>query len=74
MTIKLPRALSERVTRLAKKRHVSRSALVREALERLTEGGEGATFIDRVDRHLGVGKDLPADLLTNPRHMRGYGR
>lgn len=73
-TIKLPRALSERVTRLAKERHVSRSALVREALEVLTRGGEGETFVDRVERHVGAGKDLPADLLTNPRHMKGYGR
>jgi predicted transcriptional regulator len=73
-TIKLPRALSERVARLAKKRHVSRSALVREALERLAEGSEAETFVERASRHVGAGKDLPADLLTNPRHMRGYGR
>lgn len=73
-TIKLPRTLSERVTRLARRRHVSRSALVREALELLTRGGEGETFVDRVSEHVGAGRDLPADLLTNPRHMKGYGR
>jgi Arc/MetJ-type ribon-helix-helix transcriptional regulator len=74
LTIKLPRELSARVTRLAKKRHVSRSALVREALELLTAARGGETFIDRVSQYVGAGDDLPADLLTNPRHMKGYGR
>jgi hypothetical protein len=36
LTIKLPLKLSARVTKLAKRRHLSRSALVREALELLT--------------------------------------
>ena len=74
LTIKLPRQLSARVSRLAKKRHISRSALVREALELLTEDRGGETFADRVSQYVGVGEDLPADLLTNPRHMKGYGR
>ena len=74
LTIKLPRQLSARVTRLAKRRHLSRSALVREALELLTADQHGETFIDRVSQHIGSGHDLPADLLTNPKHMKGYGR
>jgi len=73
-TIKIPRRLSARVARLAKKRRVSRSLLVREALEALTAGGPGETFVERVGEHVGAAGDLPADILTNPRHMRGYGR
>ncbi len=74
LTIKLPRQLSARVTRLAKRRNVSRSALVREALELLTSDRGGETFIDRVSEYVGAGDDLPADILTNPKHMKGYGR
>ena len=74
MTIKLPRELSARVARLAKRRHISRSAVVREALELLTAAKTGETFVDRISQHLGVGDDLPDDLLTNPRHMKGFGR
>lgn len=74
LTIKLPRQLSARVTRLAKKRHISRSALVREALELLTADRGGATFVDRASQYLGTGDDLPADILTNPKHLKGYGR
>lgn len=74
LTIKLPRQLSARVTRLAKKRHLSRSALVREALELLTADSGGETFIDRISQHVGAADDVPADILTNPKHMKGYGR
>jgi predicted transcriptional regulator len=73
-TIKVPRRLSARVAQMAKKRHVSRSTLVREALEALTEGGSGQTFVERVREHIGSADDLPADILTNPKHMKGYGR
>ncbi|MDP3154317.1 MAG: CopG family transcriptional regulator [Archangium sp.] len=74
LTIKLPRQLSARVTRLARRRNVSRSALVREALELLTSDRGGETFIDRVSQYVGAGDDLPADILTNPKHMKVYGR
>ena len=74
MTIKLPRQLSARVTRLAKKRRVSRSALVREALELLTADRGGETFVDRVSQYVGAATDLPADIISNPKHMKGYGR
>lgn len=73
LTIRLPRQLSVRVTRLAKRRHVSRSELVREALELLVSGGKGETFVDRVNRYVGAGTDLPADILINPKHGKGYG-
>lgn len=74
LTIKLPRQLSARVSRLAKKRNLSRSALVREALELLTADKTGETFIDLISEYIGVADDVPADILTNPKHMKGYGR
>lgn len=72
-TIKVPKQLSARISRLARKRHISRSALVREALERLSEG-ESETFVARVSQWVGAAKGLPKDLSTNPRHLRGYGK
>jgi predicted transcriptional regulator len=74
ITIKLSRQLSARVTRLAKRRHISRSALVREALEALTATGEGETFTERAGQYVGAAKDLPSDISTNPKHLKGYGR
>lgn len=74
LTIKLPRQLSARVTKLAKQRRVSRSSLVREALELLTSGDAGETFVDKVGQYVGAGDDAPADILTNAKHMKGYGR
>lgn len=72
-TIKVPKQLSARISRLARERHISRSALVREALERLSEG-ESETFVDRVSQWVGAAKGLPKDLSTNPRYLRGYGK
>jgi predicted transcriptional regulator len=73
-TIKLPRQLSERVIRLARKRKVTRSALIREALELLTTEQGKESFVDRISAFVGVADDLPADLSSNPRHLKGYGR
>ncbi|MDP2275592.1 MAG: CopG family transcriptional regulator [Archangium sp.] len=67
-------AAREEAQRLARRRNVSRSALVREALELLTSDRGGETFIDRVSQYVGAGDDLPADILTNPKHMKVYGR
>lgn len=73
LTIKLSHQLSARVTRLAKRRHISRSALVREALELLTADRRGETFVDLVSQHIGSADDLPADIVSNSKHMKGYG-
>ncbi|MBL8912584.1 MAG: CopG family transcriptional regulator [Archangium sp.] len=74
-TIKLPSSLSARVTRLAKRRRVSRSVLVREALELLASSeAHEETFVERVSQYVGVGVGLPADLSTNKKHLKGYGK
>ncbi len=74
LSIKLPRRLSARVARLAERRHSSRSALVREALESLADDDKGETFSDRVAQHLGSGDDVPSDILSNSKYMKGISR
>ncbi len=76
ITLKLPDGLAARLSATVRRRGVSTSALVREALE------------DRLSREahtqagscLDLGHDLrgslvgPVDLSSNPRHLKGYGR
>lgn len=72
VSFKLPEALDEALTELARRRKSSRSALVREALEGLaTTGRRSVTTV--VDELIGD-LDGPVDLSTNPKHMRGYGK
>lgn len=55
----------------------SRSALVREALAKyLGAGRSRQSALDRARKAglIGVAKSLPADLSTDPRHLRGFGR
>lgn len=76
ITLNLPDGLAARVSATVRRRGVSTSALVREALEdRL--GGETR---DRTGSCLDLAADLagaltgPADLSSNARHLKGYGR
>ncbi len=76
ITLKLPDGLAARVSAAVRRRGVSTSALVREALEdRL--GYEG---VERAGSCLDLASDLrgvlagPTDLSSNPRHIKGYGR
>ncbi|MBI2898260.1 MAG: ribbon-helix-helix protein, CopG family [Deltaproteobacteria bacterium] len=71
VTVKLPPALDRRLTELSAKRRVSRSEILREALSRLAlAGGESATALAG---ELVGSLSGPADLSSNPEHMRGYG-
>lgn len=72
MSIKLPRALSAKVSRLARRRNVSRTEIVRDALEVYT-AEEGSSAGSAVNDLKGCLKGLPRDLSTNPRHLKGYG-
>jgi hypothetical protein len=72
MSIKLPRALSARVTRLARRRNVSRTEIVRDALEAYT-AAEGSSAGSSVSDLKGCLKGLPRDLSTNRKHLKGYG-
>ncbi|MFZ5470810.1 MAG: CopG family transcriptional regulator [Myxococcota bacterium] len=72
MTIRLSREESARVARLAKKKKVSRSEVVRLGLAALESGEESA--FDLWKDAVGIAKGGPKDLATNPKHMKGYGR
>ena len=71
-SIKLPAALSEKVVRIARKRRVPVSVVVRDALEAVGEPSE-VSAADLAGDLLGS-VDAPPDLSTNPKYMRGYGK
>ena len=73
MTIRLSHRESARVATLASKRKVTRSELVRQALAEL-ERREKKTALDDLKDLVGVIKDGPVDLATNPKHLKGFGR
>ncbi len=72
LSFKVSVELDNALTALARRRGASRSALVREAIEALASDGRRSVtdFVDELAQSV----DGPADLSTNPRHMRGYGK
>lgn len=76
ITLKLPDGLAARVSATVRRRGVSTSVLVREALEDRLGGKAG----ERAGSCLDLAGDLagvltgPADLSSNARHLKGYGR
>ncbi len=72
MTVKLPRQLSAKVARSARKRRVSRSQVVRDALQAMNEAGPSVG--DLAGDLFGSVGGGPTDLSTNPKHLKGYGR
>jgi hypothetical protein len=72
LTVKLSKQLSARVARIARQRQVTKSEVVRQALEALTEGG-ARTVTARFGHLFGAGAKAPPDLSTNPRYFKGYG-
>ena len=72
LTIKLSAKLSARVSRIARARNVSRSDVVRDALEAYGANEEG-TLGEAAAALRGTIKGLPRDLSSNSRHLRGYG-
>lgn len=77
ISLKLPESLLARLECEAKARHVTKSQLVRESLERALEkpAGAGADSCYDLARDLaGVIKGLPRDLATDPRHMKDFGK
>ena len=75
-SLKLPERLHARLTSLAQKRGLSKSDLVRDALEAHCLSEEGSTpgsFADLTRDAKGCGEG-PADLSYNKEHMRGFGK
>jgi metal-responsive CopG/Arc/MetJ family transcriptional regulator len=77
ITCKLPEALDAELEAVAKKRGVSKSEVVRRAIEaNLPEQKKqaGLSAYDVMKTACGILKDGPCDLATHPRHLEGFGR
>lgn len=75
-SLKVPEALASRLTEMARRRGVSRSALVREALQALLENGrpgKRASALDLAGDLCGCLKG-PGDLSHNEKYMEDFGR
>ena len=76
ISLKMPRHLALEVTEAARRRGVSRSALIREVLEAFLR----AERADKTVSALSLAADLagafcgPDDLSANPEYMRGFGQ
>jgi predicted transcriptional regulator len=72
VSFKLPEELDRALSDLARRRHSTRSALVREAIEKLTRDQPGSVLALAAD--LAGSVEGPSDLSTSPKHMTGYGK
>lgn len=76
ISLKLPDDLLADLTRAAKARRVSKSALVRESVEvalRRRPRRSAASCYDLARDLAGTIKGLPRDLASNPKYMEGFG-
>ena len=75
VSLKLPDELHSQLARLSKQRGAAKSEVVRDALEAYFADAKngGASCADLAGDLVGS-LDGPADLATNPKHLRGYGR
>ena len=76
ISLKMPRQLARAITEAARRRGVSRSALIREILEAFLRS-ERSTQDESALSHaadLAGAFPGPGDLSVNPDYMRGFGR
>jgi len=71
ITCKIPAELNKRLEAEASRKMLSKSALVREALDRYLKRSRQSAF-DRVEDLCGIIKDGPTDMSTNPKYMDGF--
>jgi predicted transcriptional regulator len=76
ITVKVPRALGERLSRAVVRRRSTRSAVVRDAIEAYlaAEAAPGAGTCYDLASDLAGSVSGPPDLSSNRGRMRGYGR
>ena len=77
LSLKLPDSLLPRLDQESRQRRMTKSALVRAALEReleQTETAAAASCYDLARDLAGSLKKLPKDLATNPQYMENFGR
>ena len=72
ITVKLPEELAAWLSRRARALKRPQSELVRDALQRASEGASGVSCHDVFSDVCGV-IDGPKDLSTNRKHMAGFG-
>jgi predicted transcriptional regulator len=71
VSLKLPANLDRELTKIARRRNASRSAVLREALESFARGSQRSVTAAAADL---VGSLRgPRDLSTSPKHLSGYG-
>ena len=76
VTVKLPPPLASHLAAEARQKRVSKSALIRDSLERrYANGKKGArpSLYERTKHLAGSVKGLPSDLSTNKKYMQGFG-
>ncbi len=76
ISLKLPQHLVTELEREAKARRVTKSAVVRDSLEKALHrhpSSRAATCYDLARELAGEGKGHPRDLATNPKYMKGFG-
>lgn len=78
LTVEIPPLLSAAVARASAQEHLSPSELVQRALEAyLRQRVSGPPFVSALDQAgdlVGCFEGGPADLSSNPEHLRGFGR
>ncbi len=74
ISVKLPESVANWLVRRAKETDRTRSAVVREALEREWLGSDRPQSCHDLLQDVCGSLDAPPDLSTNPRHMEGFGR
>lgn len=79
LTLKIPEALEAQLAAASAAEHVSKSALVRRALEsylaqREAKKNSAPSALERVGDLVGCFDGGPDDLATNPAHLADFGR
>lgn len=76
ITLKLPDALDNRLSSMAREKKKTKSALIQEALEEYLAGQNGAqgSSCFELARDVWGSLEGPGDLSYNAKHMEGYGR
>jgi predicted transcriptional regulator len=72
ISLKLPESLDRKLTSIAHRRRTTRSAVVRQALERFA--GAPGRSVTALAEDLAGSLRGDTDLSTSPRHMAAYGK
>jgi metal-responsive CopG/Arc/MetJ family transcriptional regulator len=77
ITCKIPERLDAELESVAEKRRVSKSVLVREAIQTAIIGQKGGAKLsahDLMKKGCGIIKGGARDRSWNPKHLKGFGR